>query len=148
MRCAQQVAADSKQILHGTVHRQEALRVFDRLESAHLAFALPRWLMRDLGSVVLVLLRAVDDGRHHRAVRGRVAAQLVGDPTARRAALAFQQFPKETLSCSSITPGLDQDVDHVTVLVYGPPEIPPSALNLHEQLVEMPDVAQAPTPFP
>ena len=94
MRCAQQVAADSKQILHGTVHRQEALRVFDRLESAHLAFALPRWLMRDLGSVVLVLLRAVDDGRHHRAVRGRVAAQLVGDPTARRAALAFQQFPK------------------------------------------------------
>ena len=60
-------------ILHGIVHRQEALRMFNRLESSHLAFALPRRLMRDLRSVVLVLLRAVDHGRHHRAVRCRVS---------------------------------------------------------------------------
>ena len=59
MRCAQQVAADSKQILHGTAHQQEAVRVFDRLESVARAFALPRWLMRDLRSVVLVPLCAV-----------------------------------------------------------------------------------------
>ena len=148
MSCTQQVAADPKQILHGIVHRQETLRMFNRLESSHLAFALPRRLMRDFRSVVLVLLRAVDHGRHHRAVRCRVAAQLVDDQTARRAALTFQQFPKETLSRSSITPGLDEDVDHVTVLVHGPPEIPPSTLNLHEQLVEIPGVTQAPTPFP
>jgi hypothetical protein len=55
----QQVSTDPKQILHGTVHRQEALRVADRREPPHLALALSRRLMRDLRSIVFVLLRAV-----------------------------------------------------------------------------------------
>ena len=50
----QQVSTDPKQILHGTVHRQEALRLADRRESSHLALALPRRLMRDFRSVVLI----------------------------------------------------------------------------------------------
>ena len=37
---------------------------------------------------------------------------------------------------------------HVTVLINRPPEIPPSALNVHKQLVEIPGVAQAPLPAP
>ena len=73
----QQVSTDPKQILHGTVHRQEALRVADRRESSHLALALPRRLMRDFRSVVLILLRAVHDGRHHGTVRRGIATQLV-----------------------------------------------------------------------
>ena len=55
----QQVSADPKQILHGTVNRQEVLRVSDRLEPPHLALALPRRLMRHLRSVVFILLRPV-----------------------------------------------------------------------------------------
>ena len=43
----QHVSTDPKQILHGTVHRQEALRVADGRESSHLVLALPRRLMRD-----------------------------------------------------------------------------------------------------
>ena len=101
MSRAQQVSADPKQILHTTMHRQEALRVSDRLEPAHLALALPRRLMRDLRSVVLVLLRAVYDRRHHGAVRGGVAAQLIRNQPARRTALSFQQFPEETGGRSS-----------------------------------------------
>ena len=50
-----------------------------RCEPAHLSFALPRGLMRDLRSIVLVLPGAVHHGRHHGAARGRVAAQLVRD---------------------------------------------------------------------
>jgi len=145
MSRAQQGSADPKQILHTTMHRQEALRVSDRLEPAHLALALPRRLMRDLRSVVLVLLRAVYDGRHHGTVRRGITTQLVGDQPARRAALIFQQFPKETGGCLAIAPGLDEDV---TVLVNRPPEIPTSALDLHKQLVEMPRIAQTPTPSP
>ncbi len=81
-------------------------------------------------------------------VRRGIAAQFVGDQSARRAALSFQQFPKETGGRPSITPGLDEDVDHVTILVNRPPEIPTPALNLHKQLVEIPGVAQAPSPSP
>ena len=61
MHRAEQVSAHPKEVLHETMHRQEALGVFDRFEPAHLAFTLPRRLMRDLGSVVLVLPRAVHD---------------------------------------------------------------------------------------
>ena len=148
MSRAQQVSADPKQILHTTMHRQEALRVSDRLEPAHLALALPRRLMRDLRSVVLVLLRAVYDRRHHGAVCRGVAAQLIRNQPARRPALIFQQFPEETGGRLAITPRLDEDVDEVTVLVNRPPEIPTSALDLHKQLVEKPSIAQAPTPSP
>ena len=148
MSCAQQVSADPKQVLYGTVDRQEALSMAGRLEPSHLGLALPRGLMRDLRSVVLVLLRAVHDERHHRAVRCCIAAQLVRDEPARRAALIFQQFPKEPGGSPSVAAGLDEDVDHITVLVNRPPEIVTSALNLHKQLVEIPGVAQASSPSP
>ena len=42
-----------------------------RFEPSHLAFALPRWLMRNLRSIILVPRRAVSDRRLDGAV-GRV----------------------------------------------------------------------------
>ena len=77
-----------------------------------------------------------------------IAPQLVCDESARRAALRFQQFPKETGGRPSIAPRLNEDVDDVTVLVNRPPEIPAAPLNLHEELVEIPGVAQASSPSP
>ena len=83
-------------------------------------------------------------------MRRRVTAELVRAQTPRHAALRFQQFSKETRGRTSIAPGLDEDVYHVTVLVDGPPEILTSALNIHEQLIRIPGVAQptASTPQP
>ena len=97
MSRAQQVSTYSKQIQDRTVHGQEALRVPDGFEPAH---------------------------------------------------LALQQFPKETGGRPPVTPRLDEDVDHVTILVNRPPEISTATLNLHKQLVEIPGVAQAPSPSP
>ena len=142
---SEQVAADAKEILHESVDREKPLRVRGGSEPAHLSLALSCRLMRDLRAVVLVLPGAVHHGRHHGAVRRGVAPQFVRDQPARRAALIFQQFPKETRGRLAITPGLDEDVDEVTVLVNRPPEIPTSALNLYKQLVEIPGVAQAPS---
>ena len=148
MSRAQQVSADPKQILYGTMHRQEALRVSDRLESAHLALALPRRLMRHLRSVVLVLLRAVYDRWHHGAVRRRVAPQLVRDQTARQPALSLQHPAEESYGRSAIASRLDEDVEEVAVLVDGPPEISALPLNRCEDFVQIPRVAQAATAAP
>ena len=41
----QEMAADAKEILHGSVHREKPLRVRGGCEPAHLSFALPRGLM-------------------------------------------------------------------------------------------------------
>ena len=90
MNRPQEVTPDAKEISNESMHRQESLCMRDGFESPHLPFALAGRLMRDLGSIVFVLLRAVHDRRHHNAVGRRVAAQLVRDQTPRRAALSFQ----------------------------------------------------------
>ena len=138
---SQQVAAGAKEILHEAVHRQEVLRVADRLEPAHLPFTLPRRLMRDLRPVVLVLPRAVWDRRHHGAVRRRVAPQLVRDQPARQPALSLQHLAEESYGRSPIASRLDEDVEEVD----GPPEISALPLNRWEDFVQIPGVTQTAT---
>jgi hypothetical protein len=41
---------------------------------------------------------------------------------------------------------LNKDVDHVTILIDGSPEIVPRAPDVHEQLVQMPDVSPSTQP--
>ena len=71
---SEQMAIDTKEILHGFVYREKSLRVGGGLELAHLSFALPRGLMRHLRAIVGILFRAVDHRRHHGSERHRVAA--------------------------------------------------------------------------
>jgi len=138
----------AKEIPNEAVHRQESLRVSGGFEPPHLSLALAGRLMRDFCSIVLVLLRAVNDGRHHEAVGRRVAAKLVCDQTPWRTALPFQQLTEEAFGRTPIAPGLDEDLNHVAVLVDGPPEILLAAVDVHEQFVQVPGVAQASLPAP
>ena len=73
------MSPDSKEILHNSVYRRKPLHVGGRLEAPHLALPLTCRLVGDLGSIVRVLIRDVDHGRHYGAARGGVGAQLVGD---------------------------------------------------------------------
>ena len=68
--------ADPKEILDDAAHRGESLQMGGRLEPAHLPCPLAGRLMRDLGSIVVVLPGTVDHGRHHGTVRRGVTAQL------------------------------------------------------------------------
>ncbi len=64
---SQRVTADAEQVLDRAVDGREALELPCGVEAAHLPFALSRRFVRDLGSVVGVRVRAVDDRGHHRA---------------------------------------------------------------------------------
>jgi len=44
--------------------------------------------------------------------------------------------------CTSIVIPLNQDIDQVAVLVDGPPQVVAFASDLHEDLVQVPDIAQ------
>ncbi len=123
------MSANPEEIQYESVYREKLLRVPGGCEPAHLSLALPRRLMRDLRSVVLVLPSAVHHGPKDGTVSRRVAAQLVRDETARRSALSFQHLAKEAHSCSAVAARLDQDVEEVAVLVYGPPQIMPAAVD-------------------
>ena len=72
-----------------------------------------------------------------------VAAEFVRHEQARLAALPAYKLTKETLCRSTIATSLHENIDHVTILIDGTPQILLPATDLHEDLVEMPRVAEA-----
>ena len=72
----QEVAADPKEILDGSMHREKPLRLGSGFEPAHLTLPLPGRLVGDFRPIVRVLVRAVDHGRHHGAAGRWVTAQF------------------------------------------------------------------------
>jgi len=54
----------------------------------------------------------------------------------------FQHLAKEAHGGSAIAARLDQDVEEVAVLVHGPPQILLSAVDRHEDFIQIPRVAQ------
>jgi hypothetical protein len=102
-------------------------------------------LMGHFRPIVLVARGAVNNRGHDGSVSRRVTAKLVGDQAPWLTALPFNSLRKKRLA-ARITPGLDEDVDHITVLVDGPPEILLPTLDVHEQFVQVPGVAQPSTP--
>ena len=148
MRRPQQMSAHPEEILHHAVDRREALQLDGRLEAPHLAFPLACRLVRDFGAVVRILIRDVNDRRHH-GPRGRwVAPQFVGDQPAGYAALALQHLPENAHGGAPVPPRLHQDVEDVAVLVDRPPQILLTTVQRDEQLIEVPRVPEAPTPVP
>ena len=85
----------------------------------------------------------MDDGRHHRPGRRNIASQFVRHGPPGRATLTLQQLPKEAFGSTSVATRLDEDIDHVTILINRTPEILPLTLNGDEHLVQVPRVAQA-----
>jgi hypothetical protein len=47
------------------------------------------------------------------------------------------------LGCKLIATGLDENINHVTILVDSPPQILSLTLDSHEQFIQVPRVAQA-----
>jgi len=144
----QQVSAYPEEILYEAVHSCEALHLGGRLEAPHLTLALPSRLMGNFGSIVGVLVRGVDHGRHHGPTSRCIAPQLVRDQTSRYRPLAFQQLPEEARGGAPIAPGLHEDVDHVAVFVDRPPEILLLPLDIDKQFVQVPRVAHWPPASP
>ena len=124
----------------GTMGRQEALGVADRLEALHLAFAPSGRLMRILGPVVEVLALAVLDPGQDLALGRAIAGQFVRHDGAGYVPQPFQQLPEEALRRFGIPAALHQDVEHGAVLVDGAPEVMPFAADAEEHLIEMPFV--------
>ena len=142
MTSLQQVASDAEEVLDESVHRQESLRLTRRFELSHLPLTLASRLMGDFGTVVLVLLGAMDDGRHRRPLRGAIASELVGDQPPRHVALTLQQLAKEALGGFPVATRLDENIDHVTILINRTPELLSFASDRDEDLVQVPRVTQ------
>jgi hypothetical protein len=137
----QLVGAHSEQLPDGIVERKKSLSVTSGFESAHVPLPLASRLMRDFGSIVGVsvhsLSHVAEDASHGRSSSAvcRYNPQWFG-------ALAAQESSKESLCGTLITIRLDQDVDHVAILIDNPPQIPLLAVDSNEDLIQVPVVTE------
>lgn len=99
--------------------------------------------MRNLGAVVSVLSGVVGYLRQDCSLRCTVALEFVGDDPERLSVLTAHQPTEESLGCTLIAARLQQNIDHVSVLINGTPEILLLAVDSDEQFVQIPDVAEA-----
>jgi hypothetical protein len=72
------------------------------------------------------------------AMSHTVASQFIGHDHARHILKAFKQSSEESFGGPGITPGLNEDVEHDTVLIHCTPQIVVHALNPDEHLIEVP----------
>jgi len=84
----------------------------------------------------------MDDGRHDAPVSCGITPQLIRHKPPGRATLTLQQLTEEAFGSTSVTTRLDEDIDHVTILINRTPEILPLTLNGDEHLIQVPRVAQ------
>ena len=71
-----------------------------------------------------------------------VAPRFVGNDPQWFGALAAQQSAKESLCGTLVTMRLYQDVDHVSILIHGPPQILLLAVESDEDLIQVPLVTE------
>jgi hypothetical protein len=100
--------------------REKALRLSRRLEASHTPLSFSRRLVRVLCSVVEPCMLLMLHRRQDLGLCG-VAAQLVGDNHPWNVLKHLQQFAEELLRSQFVTPRLDKNVEHLAVLVDGPP---------------------------
>ena len=71
-----------------------------------------------------------------------VALQLVSHQLPRSASLPLQELAEEPFGRTGVAISLNQDLDDITVLVHGPPQVVPFAPDPHEDFVYLPHVTQ------
>ena len=72
-----------------------------------------------------------------------VTSQLVGHETERFASLTLQESSKESPCGTPVPTGLDEDINHVAVLVHRAPEILAPTIDRDEDFVQEPRISEA-----
>jgi hypothetical protein len=124
-----------EEVLDHPMNRQKSLRLACRFEPSHQTFSLSGRLMRHFSPIIGMPSRVVGHGRHDTPVRCRVAPQLVRHQLPRFAALPLQELAKEPFGRAGISMLLNEDVDHISILVDSPPEIVTPAPDVDEEFV-------------
>jgi hypothetical protein len=112
-----------------------------RFEAFHRPLTLPRRLVRVLRSIVQIFRPAMLHRRHELAVRDPIATQPVGDDDPRHVLQALEEFAEELFGGHRVSAWLDQDVEHIAVLVDRTPQVVHRAVDPDEDFIEVPFVA-------
>lgn len=98
--------------------------------------------MRQLSTVIGVPFSVVDRCRQSTACCGSVATKFIREQTPRFFPLAFQDLAEEALCRPSITTALHEDIEYISILGHGPPQVVPLTADLDEYFVDVPGIAE------
>jgi len=121
----------------GSISRQKPLGVTRRFEPLQATLALTRRAMRVLTTVIEIATLAMLFPWENLALGCAIAFELIGDDHARHVLQSFVKFFETLLGRLLVAPALDQDVEHVVVLIDGPPQVMPLATDKQKHFVEM-----------
>ncbi len=99
--------------------------------------------MGDFSPIVFVLACSMNHGREDVPMCSRITPKLVGDQLPGCLSLMFQGPTKEAFSGSTISRPGKQNIDHVSILIDGPPKIEALTLDGDEEFIDMPGVAES-----
>jgi hypothetical protein len=132
----------------GPIGGEEPLRVSWRLESLHAPLPLTGGLVGILRTVVEVAVLAMFDAGQEFPLRGTVALELIGHDDPRDVLAPFEELAEELLRGFLVPPALHQDIEDMTVLIDGPPQIVPLTTDREKDLIQMPLVTLLRAPAP
>src|SRR5262245_998779 len=94
--------------------------------------------MRVLTAVVAIAALAMLHPWQYLALRRTVALQLVRNDDPRHVLQALQQLAEKLLRCLLIPSALDQDIEHVIVLIHSAPQVMALPVDGQEHLIQVP----------
>ena len=90
-------------------------------EPLHAPLPLTGRLMRVLGAIIEIPMLAMFHPGENLALSRTVASEFVGDDHPRHVGQTLEQLAEELLGGLFVPPALYQDLQHVPVLIHGPP---------------------------
>ncbi len=118
-----------------------------RFKPAHPPFSLASRLMREFGSILSILARVMNRIGHQLTMRGSVTSELIGHETPRCLALPLEKLAKEAGCGFRIPPCLHQDIQDLTVLIYGSVQIALLSVDPNKDFIDKPLIATWPGSF-
>jgi hypothetical protein len=119
-----------------------------RFEPLHTTLPLARGLMGIFGAVVQRAMLTVFHTWENLPLGCAIAFQLIREDHPGDVLQALEQLAKEFLRRLLVPPALHQDVEHVALLIHGPPEIVTLSGDGQKRLIQMPFVARTGAPTP
>src|SRR6266498_3476915 len=104
--------------------------------------------MRVLGTVVQIAVLPMLHARQDFPLGSTVAVERIGDDDLWHVREALEELAEELRGSLLVAPPLHQDVEYVSVLIDGPPQVVALLVDREEHLIHVPRVARPRTPPP
>ncbi len=124
-------------VVDGGVDGGELLKTSHEPEPLHGPFSSSKRKMRVLNPVVEPPARRLFFGGAKLSKSGSIGGEAIGDDLF-RLSMALHEFPEEFQRGPLVSSFCDHRLQDFSFVVHGPPEVVPLAVDLHEELVDVP----------